>query len=146
MNLLQKGNRRRDLEPALRPVEPVSEAAFGDGITTRFRDSADRVQDVTFRAIVVGRLVGGSFLHDPDSELDYALDWAPALGADTIVSSSWEASDGSGLVIGASEMEGSTTRIWLSGGTVGRHFVDNTVVTASGQTLVRSVRVTVTAL
>lgn len=72
---------------------------------------------------------------DPQSTLDYALDWGPWLAPvqDTIADVSWSVPSG----ITEVKREASTTRaiIWLSGGTVGRTYeLVCTITTAAGRT------------
>jgi hypothetical protein len=84
---------------------------------------------------------------------DYEIDWAnPAIlpDGDGISESTWDVSSGSGLEIGEGEhapaVEGTKTRVWLSGGNAGWRYADNTVLTADGRRYVRSLRITVTEL
>lgn len=82
------------------------------------------------------------YIKDPNAELDYTVNWASYLGADTISSSDWTVPDGI-----TNELEANTTTtatVWLSGGTVGtKYHLVNRIVTAGGRTDDRSVYVKV---
>lgn len=74
---------------------------------------------------------------DPQEILDYDIIWTDRLDTDdTIVTSTWvvDPSDDA-LVIDSDENDNTTTKVWLSGGTLGStYFVTNTIVTAGGRT------------
>lgn len=72
---------------------------------------------------------------DPDSLVDYGIDWTDYLASnqDSIESSSWE------VPVGLTEEGDSHTEdhtfVWLRGGTVGNTYaVTNRIVTAGGRT------------
>lgn len=74
--------------------------------------------------------------HDPDSVVDYAINWSAQLdawGDDTIDTSTWIVPD----ELVAEEESHTTTvaTVWLSGGTVGElHRITNRITTAGGRT------------
>lgn len=82
---------------------------------------------------------------DPDEVLDYSLNWANALGTDTIQTSSWAISDSS-LVENHSTNTSSLTVIWLEDGTLNQTYtVTNTITTAGGRTFQQSVSIRILA-
>lgn len=77
-------------------------------------------------------------------ELDYVFDWSGELGADTISSSGFIAADG--LTVESDSNTDTTATVWLSGGTAGTVYkVVNTIITAAGRTLVKTVELRVKA-
>jgi len=79
-----------------------------------------------------------NFLKDPQSVLDYQVDWTGWLDADTIATSTWAVPDG----ITKDSDTNSTTKatIWLSGGTVDATYeCINHIVTAGGRTDERTI-------
>lgn len=83
---------------------------------------------------------------DPNEVLDYTLDWTSRLGVDTIQTSNWSISAGSGLVIDSQSVDGTNkkTTVWLSGGTENISYtLLNRVVTAGGRTMDQSVKLKV---
>ena len=75
--------------------------------------------------------------------LDFSIDWSAPLETDTIATSTW--SVGSGITKVSDSTTTTTTTIWLSGGTIGQAYAcENTIVTAGGRTLVRTISVLVT--
>jgi hypothetical protein len=74
---------------------------------------------------------------DPSDVLDYRIDWTAILRSDTIETSTWSVP--SALTVDSHSFTDTRTTVWLSGGTVGEHRITNTIVTASGRTLQRSV-------
>ena len=70
---------------------------------------------------------------DPNALLDYLVDWSPRLvDGDTISGSTWTAP--AGIVIESDSFTGTTTSVWLSGGTDGEIYVlTNHIVTAQGR-------------
>jgi len=83
-----------------------------------------------------------SFTKDPDSTLDYVINWSNWLDSDAISTSSWTVSSG---ITNESESNTSTTAtIWLSGGTAGETYrVTNRIVTSGGRTVDRSNTITI---
>lgn len=78
---------------------------------------------------------------DPSEVLDYSLNWANALGTDTITTSSWAISDSS-LVENHSTNTSTLTVIWLEDGTLNQSYVvTNTIETAGGRTFQQSVNI-----
>jgi hypothetical protein len=78
----------------------------------------------------------GTFQKDPDETADYYVEWSAALGTDTISTSSWVTPDGlTQEVSPAPGISGTTTYIWLSGGTSPTDYsVENTIETTGGRT------------
>jgi len=72
------------------------------------------------------------FVQDPQAILDYTINWAPWLGADTITLSTWVVESPM-----SSESESKTidtTTIFLSGGEAGNNYIiTNSVVTTGGR-------------
>jgi len=78
------------------------------------------------------------FIHDPQAQLDYTINWADWLGSDTISTSTWTVE--SGLTEGTKTSTSTTATIWLSGGTAGQTYsVTNRIVTAGGRTDERTI-------
>ena len=81
------------------------------------------------------------FAKDPDSKLDYTLDWSKWLGSDTVTVSVWilEPADGN-LTDSAPSVDaaGKRTTVWLEAGAVGSYRVTNRVTTAAGRIADRS--------
>lgn len=83
-----------------------------------------------------------SFDKDPDETLDFTIDWAAWLDDDTISSSVWSVP--SGLTEGSSSYGNTTTTLWASGGTDGTDYrCTNTIVTAAGRTVQRTIMIRV---
>lgn len=82
---------------------------------------------------------------DPDEVLDYQVDWSDRLDTgDTISSSSFTVSEGTGLTIDSSTYTDDTATVWLSAGTEGENYViNNRIVTANGRTFDQSVKIRV---
>ena len=78
---------------------------------------------------------------DPDAVLDYSVDWAAWLGADTIATSTWIVTGpDADLVVDSDSNSTTATTVWLSGGTVFRTYtVTNRITTAQARTDDRSV-------
>lgn len=73
-----------------------------------------------------------SFIKDPDSTLDYKIDWKLWLDGDIITQSSWIVP--AGLTLEASVFEDLFTTAWLSGGTLNTAYeVVNRISTQSGR-------------
>lgn len=81
-----------------------------------------------------------SFTKDPDSTLDYQMDWTTFLSTDTIASSTWSvAGYDAELIVNSTSNTSTTATVWLSGGTVNvKYNVTNKVTTASGRVVDRS--------
>ena len=78
----------------------------------------------------------------PLEVISYTLDHTDSLGSETIVSSSWDVSDG--LVYSSPIVSGKLVSILISGGEVGRaYIVQNTVLTSGGQTIVRQFKLVI---
>ena len=66
------------------------------------------------------------FLKDPDSLLDYSVDWGAAVeGGTQIVSSNWEVvpSEAGGVVVAGSDLAGLVASVRLGGGVHGNLYV-----------------------
>ena len=73
-----------------------------------------------------------SFIKDPDSTLDYRIDWKLWLDGDIITQSSWIVP--AGLALETSVFEDLFTTVWLSGGTLNTSYeVVNRISTQSGR-------------
>lgn len=73
--------------------------------------------------------------------LDYAINWASALGTDTISTSTWSLSS-SDLVNNHDTHTPSTATIWLASGTTNQTYVcTNTITTAAGRIFEQSVSI-----
>lgn len=75
---------------------------------------------------------------DPDEVLDYLINWAVRLGADTIDTSTWimPTSPDALLVKDSDSNTTTTTTIWMSGGTLGKTYnITNRIVTDGGRTM-----------
>jgi hypothetical protein len=94
-------------------------------------------------AFILGKDGLPSILKDPDANLDYQIDWSEWLGADTISASVWTVAPPAGGLTAATPSQTTvTTRVWLSGGTVGQTVrVTNRITTAQGRIDERSFNV-----
>lgn len=73
------------------------------------------------------------YIKDPDSILDYKIDWSAWLAADTILSSTWIVP--TGLTKTSQSNTTTTTTVWLSGGTLGQNYqVTNRITTNQNRT------------
>lgn len=76
--------------------------------------------------------VAKTFTKDPDAVLDYRLDWSKWLGTDTITESEWTVPEG--ITKTDEDFTGTTTLIWLEGGTVKQTYqLTNHITTAAGR-------------
>lgn len=81
---------------------------------------------------------------DPDEVLDYQVDWATALGTDTIATSTFVVP--AGITKDSETSDTTTATVWLSAGTDGtRYDIKNTIATAGGRTFERNISVFVRA-
>jgi len=72
------------------------------------------------------------FEKDPNSTLDYHINWGTWLAGDTISTSTWAVP--TGLVKVSDSKTSTLTTIWLSGGTVGGGYsVVNAITSAAGR-------------
>lgn len=70
---------------------------------------------------------------DPNSVLDYSIDWSDWLDTDTIATSTWTIP--AGLTMGNETNSTTTVTVWLSGGTAGTTYtILNRITTAGGRT------------
>jgi predicted transcriptional regulator len=60
------------------------------------------------------RLMPAQYLKDSNATLDYGINWAPWLGADTITASAWTVQTGLTIATPAASFTTTTTTIWLS--------------------------------
>ena len=85
------------------------------------------------------------FIKDPDSTLDYKLNWRPWLRGDTISTSEWEMveNDNDLALTEVSETQDDTTAtVFVSGGVAGETYeITNTIVTAGGRTEQRTLTI-----
>jgi len=74
-----------------------------------------------------------TFIHDPDAVLDYVINWATWLGADTISTSTWTLSSTDIVTTDDSHTDTAST-IWISGGVGNRKYTaTNHIVTSLGR-------------
>lgn len=77
-----------------------------------------------------------TFVKDPDSTLDYMIDWSLWIDDDTIFTSEWEVVDvGINIIPGSDSFtaEG-ITKVFISGGTAkGSYRLKNTITTNQGR-------------
>jgi hypothetical protein len=84
------------------------------------------------------------FAKDPDSLIDYQIDWTAWLDGDTIATSAWMAT--AGITIDSDTNTNTVATVWLSGGTLGeRYEVTNRIVTTAGREDERSLFVRIEA-
>lgn len=77
---------------------------------------------------------------DPDSVLDYAVDWSDWLAGDTITTADFTVP--AGLTRQSQNASATVATVWLAGGTAGATYsVNCRIVTAAGRTADRSFRV-----
>ena len=84
-----------------------------------------------------------SFRKDPDSVLDYGIDWSTWLASgETISTSTWTVPTG---ITEDSDSKGDTsTLVWLSGGTAGEtYMLANKIVTSDSRTVERTIEIIV---
>lgn len=85
----------------------------------------------------------------PTDDRDYSLDWTKVLASaatptDTIATSAWSVPADSGLTLGAEDIAGNVTTVWITcGSTLGEFFVSNTVVSTAGRSWTRGFRLQV---
>ena len=84
-----------------------------------------------------------TFVKDPDAVLDYAIDWSAWLPeGDTINTSTWTVPVG--ITADSDTHDGTSTTVWLSGGTSGENYeLVNRVVTTGGRTDDRTIYVNI---
>lgn len=81
-----------------------------------------------------------TFIHDPNEVLDYVIDWADFLGADTIATSTWVIPTGLTNSTSTNNTTQTSTYITVSAGQEGKRFtVTNRITTAGGRTADRSI-------
>ena len=70
-----------------------------------------------------------NFIKDPQSTLDFSVDWSDWLSTnESIVSSTWDSIDG--MTIQTSAYAGTFATVWVSGGTAGTTYrLTNTITT-----------------
>ena len=87
-------------------------------------------------------IMAQAFLKDPDSVLDYHINWDSWLNGDTISTSSWTAD--AGIVIDSDSNTSTAATVWLSSGTAANEYtVTNQIVTAGSRTDDRSIYILV---
>lgn len=90
---------------------------------------------------------GAFIVKDPDSYLDYSVDWSDWLDdSDDIATSTWTietiTGDTAPLTTDANSKANGITTIWLDGGTAGNNYrVTNTITTDNGLTDERYFRI-----
>lgn len=85
--------------------------------------------------------MNGRYTKPAAAVLDYGRDWSDWLPTgDTIATSTWAVD--AGLTLGAHDHDDTSTRVWLSGGTVGEaYWATNRITTAGGRTDERAIQV-----
>lgn len=79
---------------------------------------------------------------DPHAVVDYTINWARHLVADTISTSTWTVP--SGITKDSDSKTSQTTTVWLSGGTDRQKYsLVNRIVTAAGRTLDQTIKISV---
>lgn len=82
---------------------------------------------------------------DPEEVLDYDIDWTKRLAGDTISASVFTVPEGD-VVVGSSTNTTTTTKVWLSGGTLGETCeVLNHITTAGGRQMEQTVKLKIKA-
>ena len=72
------------------------------------------------------------FIKDPDSVLDYTINWTAWLDGDTITVSTWAVP--SGLTADSDTFGDSSATVWLSSGVASiRYSIVNSITTAAGR-------------
>jgi len=85
---------------------------------------------------------GLTFIKDPDSVLDYPVNFSDWLGVDTIDSHTVTAE--SGLTKDSSSNDSTTVTAWVSGGTVGNTYdLTYHIVTTAGREIDRTIKIKV---
>lgn len=84
-----------------------------------------------------------TYRKDPDANLDYGIDWSDWLASgETISVSAWTVP--SGITEGTKSNDGTTVKVWLSGGTAGEIYtISNKITTSDGRIDERSFDVVV---
>ena len=88
------------------------------------------------------------YLKDPQSRVDYAIDWSPYLDGQTIETSLWRVvpDEEGGIVAEEVSFESARTAARLAGGVTGHNYsVSNEVTFSDGTTDVRSITLRVEA-
>lgn len=76
-------------------------------------------------------MIIGAFVKDPNSTIDFAVDWAEWLNTgDTVTTSSWEVP--SGLTVSSSTVTNNVARAFLTGGIDGVDYLVTNRVTTQG--------------
>jgi hypothetical protein len=76
-------------------------------------------------------MIIGAFVKDPNSTIDFAVDWAEWLNTgDTVSSSSWEVPVG--LTLSSEGVTNNVTRAFLAGGIAGVDYMITNRVTTQG--------------
>ena len=85
-----------------------------------------------------------TFTKDPDSVLDYSVDWSAWLAGDEIASSEWLLEEGADLEKVTDTSTATKTTVWLRAGQEGTtYLVTNRIVTTGGRTDDRTISVKV---
>lgn len=88
------------------------------------------------------------YLKDPQSRVDYAIDWSPYLAEQSIAASLWavEPDEDGGIAISEASFEPARSAARLAGGLIGHSYtVSNRVTFSDGTTDVRSITLRVEA-
>jgi len=89
-------------------------------------------------------MIVSRFVKNPNSKLDYSLNWDDWLGANTITASSWAPSVPVGLTEHSDGFAGDVTTVRVSGGTSGQNYkLINSITASNGEQEERSILVKV---
>ena len=84
-----------------------------------------------------------AFIKDPDSVLDYVMDWSLWLAGDTIDTSTWSTPD-AGITIDSDTNSTVSATVWLSGGVLGEtHRLVNRITTTGLRTAERTITISI---
>ena len=80
------------------------------------------------------------FEKDPQSVLDYEINWTEWLKGDTIIVSQWTVEEG--LIQDSNSFTDTITTVWFSGGTnQSRYEATNSIITGNGRAADRTIRI-----
>ena len=71
-----------------------------------------------------------TYVHDPDSDLDYGFDWTDWLAGDTIADSTWEINP-TGPTLHNPTFSDTNTTVWVDGGETGTTYTLTNHITTS---------------
>lgn len=110
------------------------------GSTNQFEDVRMNIADRNINAL---QSLTSHFTQSENAALTYTVNYASTLATDTISTSTWSSED-TGVTI-ASDTSTTTTASARLSGSPGAYAVINKIVTAAGDTIERTIKLTVTA-